>query len=439
MNLSVLRNALAILVVLGTAGCGWFEEESVRIPGERISVLSLERDLEPDQRIADLQVRLPRPVATESWPMSGGNANHALHHVAIPASITQAWRTNIGEGSDSTKRLLATPIVVDGKVFTMDVESQITAVSAANGEILWSQGLDVPGEDDAAFGGGIAYDNGRLFVSTGFAEVVSLSADTGKEIWRVRLSGPMRAAPTVSGNRVFVITIDNQTFALNADTGERSWTHSGFAEVAGLLGGASPAVSDGAVLIPYSSGEIFALRAENGRLLWSDNLSSSQRLDAISTLPDVRGLPVIDQGLAFAISHSGRMVSIDIRSGTRAWEQSIGGVNMPWVSGQFIFVLTNENQLVCLTLRGGRIRWVRNLPQFEESDSRDDPIKWSGPILAGDRLIITGSHGEAWSVSPYTGEVLGRQALPGPMFLPPVAAGGTVYFLTDDGDLVAMR
>lgn len=416
-----------------------FEEETIRIPGERISVLSLDRDLEPDQRIADLQVRLPRPVATESWPMSGGNANHALHHVAVPVSISQAWRTNIGEGSDSTMRLLATPVVADGRVFTMDVESQITALNAANGEIFWQQDLKVPEDDEEAFGGGIAYGNGRLFISTGFADVVSLNADTGKEIWRARLSGPMRAAPTVSGNRVFVITIDNQAFALNADTGERSWTHSGFAEVAGLLGGASPAVGDGAVLIPYSSGEIFALREENGRLLWSDNLSSSRRLDAISTLADIRGLPVIDQGLAFAISHSGRMVSIDIRSGTRAWEQSIGGVNMPWVAGQFVYVLTNENQVVCLTRRGGRVRWVRNLPQFEKSDSRDDPIKWSGPVLAGDRLIITGSHGEAWSVSPYTGEVLGRQELPGPVFLPPVAAGGTVYFLTEDGDLVAMR
>lgn len=439
MNVPIIRHALAILVVLATAGCGLFESEETRIPGERISVLSLDRELEPDQRIADLQVRLPRPVETASWPMSGGNANHAVHHAAIAVSIAQVWRTDIGEGSGSTMRLLATPIVVDGKVFTMDVESQITALNAANGDILWQQDLKVPDDDDEAFGGGLAYDNGRLFIATGFADVVSLDAATGKEIWRTRLSGPMRAAPTVSNNRVFVITIDNQLFALNGDTGERNWTHSGFAEVAGLLGGASPAVGDGAVIVPYSSGEIFALKEENGRPLWSDNLSSSRRLDAISTLADIRGLPVIDAGLVFAVSHSGRMVSIDIRSGTRAWEQSIGGVSMPWVAGQFVYVLTNDNQLVCLTQRGGRIRWVRNLPQFEESDNRDDPIKWSGPVLAGDRLILSGSHGEAWSVSPYTGKVLGRLGLPGPVFLPPVVAGGTLYFLTEDGELVAMR
>ena len=150
-------------------------------------------------------------------------------------------------------------------------------------------------------------------------------------------------------------------------------------------------------------------------------------------------MPVIDRGTVYAISHSGRMVAIDLRSGTRVWEKPIGGVEMPWVAGEFIFLVTNESQLVCLTRRGGRVRWVRDLPQFEEPDDLDDPIKWSGPTLAGDRLIITGSHGEAWSVSPYTGKVLGRVDLSEEIFLPPVVADGTLYFLTEDGDLIAMR
>lgn len=422
------------------AGCGvFFEEETTRIPGERISVLSLDRQLEPDRRIADLQVRLPRPKNFPSWPLPGGTASHAPQHIAIPNVVKQAWRTDIGKGSDSTMRLLAPPIVVDGRAYVMDVESQISAVDVSNGEIVWEFDLKVPDDDDEAFGGGLAYADGRLFASTGFADVIAIDIATGKELWRKRLSGPMRAAPTVDDRRVFVITVDNQIFALNAETGERLWSHAGIAEVAGLLGAASPAVGGGAVIVPYSSGEIFALKVENGRLLWSDNLSSSRRLDALSTLADIRGMPVIDRGLVFAVSHSGRMVAIDIRTGTRAWERSIGGVDMPWVAGEFIFVLSNENQLVCLTRRDGRIRWVLDLPRFEDEDDKDDPIKWSGPVLAGDRLILSGSHGEAWSISPYSGEILGRFDLSGSVYLPPIVADGTVFFLIEDGDLVAMR
>lgn len=435
----LLHNMVLGAAIFTVAGCGLFEEETRRIPGERISVLRLERQLEPDKRVADLQVRLPRPVPLTSWPQAGGNSAHVQHHIALPAALTEAWRTDIGEGSESTMRLLAPPIIAGGRAFVMDVESRVSAVNTANGNVIWEFDPKVPDDDDEAFGGGIAFEGGNLFVSTGFADVLSLDAETGKERWRKRLSGPMRAAPAVSDGRVFVVTIDNQLFALDGNTGERLWSHAGFSEIAGLLGAASPAVGAGTVVVPYSSGEIFALRVENGRPLWSDNLSSSQRLDALSTLADIRGMPVVDRGLVYAISHSGRMAAIDLRTGTRAWEKSIGGVEMPWIAGEFIYLLTNESQLVCLTRRGGRIRWVRDLPQFEEPDSRDDPIKWSGPVLAGDRLVITGSHGEAWSVSPYTGKVLGRLELSDEVFLPPVVADGTIYFLTEDGDLVAMR
>lgn len=433
------RFAIVALSLMAT-GCGLFSsEDEFRIPGERISVLRLERSLEPDKRVSDLQVRLPRPVAKPSWPQAGGGESHVQHHIELAPNLSEAWRTNIGEGSESTMRLLAPPIIAAGKVFVMDVESQVSAINTANGDIVWEYDARVPDDDDEAFGGGIAYANGVLFISTGFADVVSVDAETGKERWRKRLSGPMRAAPAVADGRVFVLTIDNQLFALNGETGEQLWSHAGFSEIAGLLGGASPAIGAGTIVVPYSSGEIFALRVENGRPLWSDNLSSSRRLDALSTLADIRGMPVIDRGLVYAISHSGRMAAIDLRSGARAWEKPIGGVEMPWVAGEFIYLLTNESQLVCLTRRGGRIRWVRDLPQFEEPDERDDPVKWSGPVLAGDRLVITGSHGEAWSVSPYTGKLLGRLDLSDDVFLPPVVADGTLYFLTEDGDLVAMR
>jgi hypothetical protein len=42
-------------------------------------------------------------------------------------------------------------------------------------------------------------------------------------------------------------------------------------------------------------------------------------------------------------------------------------------------------------------------------------------------------------MSPYNGEILGRIALDGPVVLPPVAADGTVYLLTEDADLLASR
>jgi outer membrane protein assembly factor BamB len=159
----------------------------------------------------------------------------------------------------------------------------------------------------------------------------------------------------------------------------------------------------------------------------------------MSTLADIRGLPVIDRGRVFAVSHSGRLVSIDLRTGERAWEQEVGGTATPWVAGDFVYVLSNEGELICLTRRDGRVKWVQGLPRYENPEKKRRPLQWTGPILAGDRLVVVASNGEVLSLSPYTGEALGRVEVSDGTYIPPVLAGETLYILTNDADLIAMR
>lgn len=409
------------------------------LPGQRIAILSLDRGLRPDPAVAEVQVQLSEPYVNRTWTHYGGNPEHAMYHLALGDAPRRIWTADVGEGSSDDRRLLAQPLVVDGVVYTMDSLSTVSAFDAARGKLLWRNDLEPEDEDDGYFGGGIAYDAGRIYVSTGFARVFSLDAETGAVIWQQSVPAPIRAAPTAAGGRVFVVTLDNQTIALSAEDGERLWSHSGLQEATGLVGGASPAVSGSTVIVPYSSGEIVGLLAENGRILWSDSLSSMTRVDPLGDIAQIRGAPVIDRGVVFAISHSGRMIAVDLRRGVRAWEAALGGIEMPWVGGDFIFVLTNDAQLVCLTRRDGRIRWVRPLDRYAKPAKQEDPIHWAGPVLAGDRLIVAGSNGQALSISPYTGEVLGVIDLPGRVFLAPVVADNSLYFLTEDGSLVALR
>ena len=81
----------------------------------------------------------------------------------------------------------------------------------------------------------------------------------------------------------------------------------------------------------------------------------------------------------------------------------------------------------------------RDLPQWEDEDKKKDPIFWAGPVLAGDRLIVISSDGEAISVSPYTGLPLGHVGFPDGVFINPIVADRTLFVLTDVADLIALR
>jgi outer membrane protein assembly factor BamB len=437
--LTLHRNIALAGVALLLAGCsGWFGDDSSKkaLPGKRIPVLALDRSLEADPRLADVDVRLPRPYRNADWPETGGTPNHAMHHLSAKGGLAMLWSEDIGDGGDGM--LLAQPIIAAGHVFTMDVRAEVRSHDAETGNLVWRARL-APKDADGILGGGLAWNNGKVYVTTGFADVIALDGATGRELWRRRVSGPLRAAPTVYSGRVFVVTIANELFALDAVDGRVLWNHIGITETAGLLGGASPAADGNIVVVPYSSGELFALRIENGRVIWSDSLSALRRFDPVSSLSHIRGQPVIDRGQVIATSNSGRTVAIDLRTGSRIWERPIGSNNAPWVAGDFIYMVSSAGDLLCLSRRTGGVRWVRPLQHFEDEEDREGPLVWSGPVLAGDRLLVGSSDGQLWSVSPYTGKLLGIIEASGGVFIPAAVANDTVYVLTNKARLLALR
>ena len=428
-----------MLVSMLLAACGWFDSKKQPLSGERISVLSLDRQLEPDPDLAKIAITLPAPVVNPDWPEPGGYPNHAMQHLSLPDRLTRVWSTSTGEGASRYSRVLSHPVVEKGRVYAMDGAVQVGAYDAGTGDRLWQVDLKPEGERGTSFGGGIAFWNDRLYATTGYAQVLALDPADGKIIWRSNVGAPVRSGPTVSDGRVFVVTVGNELTVLAADDGRQLWVHNGIPETASLLGSASPAVEGEVVVVAYSSGELYALTVETGRPLWSDNLASTSNLDAVSTLADIRGWPVIDRGRVYAASHSGRMAAIDLRSGERAWEQELGSTHSLWVAGDYVYILSNDNELLCLTRNDGKVRWVRLLPSYENEKKKKDPMTWAGPVLGGDRLIVLSSDGGAISISPYTGEPLGRDEMSAGGYFAPVIADNSLYVLTDDAELSAYR
>jgi outer membrane protein assembly factor BamB len=434
---------LLLMCGLLLSGCSvgsWFGGATeTPLPGERISVMLLEREVTADPGLASLPIELPPPQRNADWPQSGGPPTHAFHHLAANDDLRLAWQASIGSGSAGGGQLLARPVVAEGRVFTMDAEGTVSAFDTRSGALAWRyEPQDLI--DEVELGGGLAYDGGWLFAALSSGTVVALNAASGTEVWRQPLRLPLRAAPTVAGDRLLVVSADNQLFALDGQTGQPLWRHTGFFEGAGLLGGPSPAVGDGVVVVPYSSAEVYALRLDNGRPLWNDTIQRPRRTQALAEINDIDGMPVIDGDRVYVTSYGGEMVAIDLRRGLRAWDVELASTQTPWLAGDFIYVLTTRGEVVCLLRDNGRVRWVSPLPHLvDPDDPTSDPIGWSGPILVGDRLLLAGSAGQALSMSPYNGEILGRIDLDGPVVLPPVAADGTVYLLTEDADLLAYR
>ncbi len=450
--MKMIRSALILgVAAFALSGCSVFggggsKKPKTAIIGERIAILTSESGVEADPTLAGISILLPDAVTNTEWAQSGGNASKTMEHVALPATLSQAWSSKIS-GTTKTVRLAASPVVAEGKIFVVDAFAQLTAFNAATGAKLWSAQVGA-GTDSASslkrdraslFGGGVSYDSGRLYATNGLGDVAAFEAADGKQLWKVRPGGPLRGSPTIAIGNALVMSQDNQIFALNLTDGSIVWTESASLELSGVFGVGAPAVAQGTVVAGFSSGELNAYRYENGRSLWSDALSRTSISTSVSSLSDVDASPVVDRGRVFAIGKGGRMISMDLLTGQRLWEINVAGISTPWVVGEWLFVVDDGGRLLCIARATGKVRWLTQLPNYKNVKKKKTPISWTGPVLAGNRLVLASSLGQMVSVSPSDGTIQSETKLGGAALLPPIVANKMLYILTNEGRLTAWR
>ncbi|MGO9546958.1 MAG: PQQ-binding-like beta-propeller repeat protein [Rhodomicrobium sp.] len=421
-----------------------FDKKQEPLPGRRISVLKIEEKGAISGPEAAGPIVLPPAVTNAAWSQPGGVATNAPGHLAIGEALHTIWIADAGEGASKRTRLTAIPIVYGDKVYTLDAEATVHAISASSGAPVWNV-RTVPAEKSsfdfmhpfnsnnvarAGFGGGLAADGGKIFAATGYGKIIALDAGSGQVIWTKNFAIPIREAPTAAEGRVFVVNSESELLCLNAGDGSQLWTQKGLPENAAVLTGASPAVAGNLVFVPYPSGEITAVDIKSGVAKWTDALAKGA-INSSSTSVGEAARPVVDREAVFAMSRGGQLIATSREKGERLWTREIKGSQTPWIAGDTLFVVDMTGKLAALNRKDGKVRWVTALP--------GEDVHWSGPVLAGGRLWLASSKGLLVAVDALSGTIGSQSDLGTPVTITPVVAEGRLYVLTEKAKLIAMN
>lgn len=405
--------------------------------GERIPLAAFDQTLHPSEALKGADFYLPPPTPMADWPLPGGTAEQSVENVDAAHDFTIAWRRGFGRASGRAWHVTATPVAADGKIYVMDGAAGVSALDINDGHEVWHDNLaTLDKHDHEGYGGGLALDQGRLFVSSGYRFVAAVDAATGKVIWSQATDAPVHAAPNVAGGRVFVESTDDDLLSFDEASGAPGWTYQALTEPARMLEATSPAVSGDAVVASFASGELVALQSDNGDALWTAVLSKSNRNSALSEIRDIAGRPIVYKGDVFAVSHSGVMASIELRTGNEHWSLPITSVSSPWAAGDVVYVSDTAGEIICISREAGQVYWVTDLNKDVKKKQR---ALWSGPVLASDRLIVVSDKGEIAALNPKTGAVEKRMKIGDDALISPIAAGPYVFVATETADLIAIR
>jgi outer membrane protein assembly factor BamB len=442
---SSMRNLVfALPICVLAAGCGLFggapKELSEEERAARVTINPFDEALTPDPALAATAVELPPATPATDWTQAGATAAKIAGNVEAGSQLSIDWRANV-RGSSENRRIVASPVAKDGRIYVIDADQTVFAFDADSGRRVWEHELKSANEkrDNHAVGGGLAIAGDKLIVGSGYAYVIALSLADGSEIWRRRVETPMSGSPAIMGDRAFMTSTNNEFYAIDVNTGVIAWNDQAIAESARVLSSPSPAITPDLLAVPYSSGELIAYVPANGRRLWSDTLTTIGRYTPLSAINDIAGRPVIQDGVVYAASHSGVLAAIDARSGVRIWDSLFGSRQGPVVAGNFLFIVGTGGKVACFNKIDGKIVWVRDLPEFKNEKAKKNRIVWTGPLIASGRLIVASSQGEVIALSPQNGETVGELKVGQPIYIEPIAASGKIFVLTDKGTLVAIR
>jgi outer membrane protein assembly factor BamB len=246
------------------------------------------------------------PAAGEEWPQWRGPARdgHAslTARTSWPESLAPAWKLKVGLGH-------ASPIVSAGRVYQFSREGEaevVRALELGSGRELWKASYPVAYEmNPAATGHGKGpkatpvLADGRLF-TLGITGVLSAwDAASGRLLWRRSFEKAHRAtapdfgtaaSPVVDGERLIAFVGgngDGELAAFDVKTGATLWSWKGDGPAY-----ASPVVAtwDGVrQVVTQSQNALVAVAADSGALLWKTELKTPYEQNAVT--------PIVSDGL----------------------------------------------------------------------------------------------------------------------------------------------
>ncbi len=428
---------LSAVALITLSAC---QEPEEILPGAREDIRPVV-DNETVETQGSSPISLPAQNRNADWAQSAGTPAFRTTNAALSSAPKRIWSTSIGSGDSRKQRITADPVVAGGFIYTLDSGANVAAVTP-QGQVSWRTNLIPPNEKEVdATGGGLAYSDGVLYVSSGFGRLTALDAKTGAVRWQKRLNATGSGAPMVSGGLLYLVAGDETGWAIDVKDGRIAWQLSATPSVGNVLGAPAPVLASDLAVFAFGSGDVSAAFRRGGVRRWNASVAGGRRGRAAAQIVDVTAGPMVSGNAIFIGNHSGRTVSFDAGTGERNWTASEGAVDTVWPAGNSVFLISDRNQLVRLNAADGSIVWAKDLPGFvKDKPNRRGPIfAHYGPILAGGRIVVASNDGLLRFFNPVDGALVHQVDVPGGATTAPVVAGQTLYVVSTKGELHAFR
>ena len=259
--------------------------------------------------------------------------------------------------------LISQPYFIDDVMYGVDAKGTVFAFDLKAKKHLWFSDITNKSSDQHYLGGGLIYNENKLYVANGSRFLIILDGASGHEVVRKKFPDIIRTKPVMLNNHLILVqTISNQLFAYDTVSTNIVWQHEGMFETLSSNNHISPVVYDGYVIVNYSSGQIFALDANTGAERWGINLSQSNEV----ALPGFEAVtlscaPIVDGEYIYIASSTNKLLKLHASTGAIVWTTIASDIQSMAMFGNSLFITNNAKQIAAVSRVSGKIKWVADL------------------------------------------------------------------------------
>lgn len=314
------------------------------------------------------------------------------------------------------------PVVGTKHIVVADPQGTITLIDKPTGKILWKISLHTP------IATAPAMDEAVIVVATQQGSVIALSMAEKKERWRTSVNNEILATPVISNHIVLIKAVDGTLTALSANNGRLLWTHSHLEPNLILWGASTPQVRQQSVIVGYASGKVIKLSLEDGQEQWAQTITTPEGAFAIERMVDIDADPIIADNQLFVVTYQGKIAALNLSTGQVLWENKLSSYTGMVVDSNTVYVSDAQGSIWAFDRYHGQVLWKQIHLAARQL---------TAPVAQGAYLVVGDAQGALHWLKKRDGSFAGRVVAGAAICANPVAAGNSVYALTEDGHLLA--
>jgi len=376
-------------------------------------------------------VNLKNPKKNSEWLMSSLNHQNFLGNLYLPTSNNTFLKKKIGKDKFSFHGNTTPLLVYKSNIIFADDTGTIFNINKY-GKIYWKKNIYKKVYKKIYKNLVFSIYENNIYVADNIGFIYALNLSNGEITWIKNYGIPIRSNIKIFDNKIFLIDQTNKILCFNTEDGTLIWdihSISSFIKSQNLL---SIAVTKkGELFVITSSADLFKINSETGRIIWSRNTASTLYADATDFFNSSN--LVIDTDKIFFSSDTSTY-SLDLNTGNEIWvNQNVTSIATPVISGDNIFVVTNNGYLVILNKADGKIISSSNILKVLKRKNQETII--TGFIMGSNKIYAITLNGFMIVSSANTGKPEYFKKIGGKNIAPLIINEEKLYVLTEDSKI----